>query len=427
MSANTVNSSAPPPLPGSRWKRFRSLLISGLVLAAAGAGVVAVNMMPDPPPPPAPAAPPPKLVRVQVVQPHEIVDSFILPGVVEANRVVKVAAEVAGRIEKIHVREGQDGTKDQLLVELNTDLLQAEYDRTKAQSEFDARDLERVSDLAKRGVATTAELDQSRTKAAAGKAAFDAAAANLRRAKIVAPIPGVINSIPVEQGEYVTAGMTVVEIVDIDPVKVAVDVPERDAPWVQLAQDEKIFLEGRFAREIVAPVSYICELADPKTRTTRVELSVKNPLLKGARVLRSGQIVRVEMRRRLIADAILIPLEAVIPQEENGQPSYAVYVVEDGKAVRKNVRLGVLKGGRNGGAIKDTQVQIVSGLAAGDRLIVANQRYVGPGQAVLVQGRTPAEAKAENSAVAAIEPSAGHSDGERVNESTNPRVNEATP
>jgi len=404
MSDRTINSSAPRPRPAGRWKRIRSLLISTVVLGAAVGGVVAVKNLPDPPPPPPPQPTPPKLVRVQVVQPRELIDSFILPGVVEANRVVKVAAEVAGRIEKILVREGQDGTKDQVLIELNTDLLQAEYDRAKAQSEYDRRDLARVSDLAKRGVATTAELDQSRTKAAASQAAFDAAATNLRRARILAPIPGVIDSIPVEIGEYVTPGMTVVEIVDIDTVKVAIDVPERDAPWVQLGQEETIFLEGRFARQVVAPVSYVSELADAKTRTTRAELNVENPPVNGMRVLRSGQIVRVEMRRRVIDNAILVPLETVIPQEENGQPSYAVYVVEDGKAVRKNVRLGVLKGGQNGGGVKDTQVQIVSGLAAGDRLIVANQRYVGPGQPVLVQGEAPAKAGADNSAVAAAQP-----------------------
>jgi hypothetical protein len=87
--------------------------------------------------------------------------------------------------------------------------------------------------------------------------------------------------------------------------------------------------------------------------------------------LKSGQIVTVHMERRTIPDAILIPLGAVISLEIG----YRVFVVENGQAQPRDVKLGVLKG---------RDVQIVSGLSAGDDVIVRGHYYVGPGQKVKV-------------------------------------------
>ncbi len=87
--------------------------------------------------------------------------------------------------------------------------------------------------------------------------------------------------------------------------------------------------------------------------------------------LRSGQIVRVRLTRRMLQDVIMIPLAAVIPLEEGR----VVYLEREGQAERRAIELGFIKG-RN--------VQVLSGLAAGEQLIVAGHRYVGPGQAVRV-------------------------------------------
>jgi len=88
-------------------------------------------------------------------------------------------------------------------------------------------------------------------------------------------------------------------------------------------------------------------------------------------LLHGGQIVEVVLTRRVVKDAIMAPLLAVIPLEDGA----AVYVVNDGKAKRHDVTLGLIRG---------REVQIVSGLAVGERLIVAGHRFVGPGQDVRI-------------------------------------------
>jgi len=337
---------------------------------------------------------PPALVHVEVLDIKPLAhtdDVFPLPGQVESRRVVNVSAEVAGRIEKIHLTEGRPCTKNKPLIQLNTDILNAEMRRDKATAEFSQRELGRVLELQARGVATTTEVDQARSQAEASKAAFDLAQARLNRATILVPASGVLNRVPVEIGEYVTPGAHVAEIVEIDTVKVVISVPERRIHLVRLGDRHPVILDLRGGRERTGEVTYIGELADLKTRTTRVELTVANPPRKlpggrEAREFRSGQIVKVPLKLRTLENAIMIPLLAVIPLEKGR----VVYVVEGDLAKRRKVELGIIKDlkGRTAKGLKDVYVQITKGLKAGDRLIVKGQQLVGPDQQVhIVQGK----------------------------------------
>jgi membrane fusion protein (multidrug efflux system) len=314
---------------------------------------------------------PPVNVKVEVIQPiASLPDTFELDGTVEPDRVVRVAAEVAGRIERIDAKEGNPCKPGEKLISLNTDLLRAQCNRAAAQSEFDKREYERIASLQARGVATSNELDLARTKAAASQAVYDEIKAQLDRAVIVAPISGVLNRIMVEEGEYVREGNLVAEIVDVDQVKAVVNVPERDVQHLVVGREGLILLADGSGQTLIGKIGYIGELADEKTRTTRVEIVVDNR----RRTLHSGQFVGVRLTRRVLKDVIMIPLEAVIPLE-NGRE---VYVVEDGKAQSRQVTLGMLRG---------RGVQVVEGLKAGEKLIVAGHRYVGPGQRVnIVEG-----------------------------------------
>jgi membrane fusion protein (multidrug efflux system) len=86
-------------------------------------------------------------------------------------------------------------------------------------------------------------------------------------------------------------------------------------------------------------------------------------------LVRSGQIVSVNLTRRIIKDAVLIPLLAVVPMEEGN----SVYVVNSTEARRRDVELGIIKGDR---------VRITGGIEPGDKLIIEGHRFVAPGQKV---------------------------------------------
>jgi membrane fusion protein (multidrug efflux system) len=290
--------------------------------------------------------------------------------VVEPNRIVTVAAEVAGRIERIPPTEGSRVLAGDLLVELNADLIRPQVQVAEAQHGRDKIEYDRMAELVEMDATSRSDLDNATTELARSKAQLAQIKAQLERTQIVAPMAGVLNDLPVEEGEYVQPGMPVAEVVETDPVKVAVEVPERDVPFFAVGQTAQVIagVKGqKKPKTVTGTISFINELADPRTRSTKMEITVPNK----DGFLRSGQIVQVRLTRRILDDAIMIPLLAVIPME-NGQ---AVYVVEAGQAQRRDVVIDIIRGRR---------VRITEGLEPGDNLIVAGHRFVAPGQAVQV-------------------------------------------
>jgi membrane fusion protein (multidrug efflux system) len=393
----TATSPRPPASQTPRPRRWRSLLVSAALL---GGGAIVVALLAFTPKPPAPTAvveiPPVNVTVERVTVVSELPDTFELTAVVEPNRIVNVAAEVAGRIEQYGRRsqpaqwqghvlapgdsldEGQPVRAGETLVLLNRELLQARYDRAAAQFEFDEREYRRIQDLFERGSTSRTELDDGRTRRDMARAALDETERELARAEIRAPLAGILNRMPMEIGEYAGPGDVVAEIVELDPVKVVVDVPERDVGYLKIGDPADVLPLGATA-PLGGSVTYICALADEGTRTTRVEITVANSNYE----LRSGQIVRTRLTRRVLQDVLMVPLASVIPLEHGKE----VYVVEDGVALRRPVELGFIKGRR---------VRIVSGLSPGELLVTTGHRLIGAGQAVrIVEGADGAPLLAE--------------------------------
>lgn len=380
---------------GSRWQA--RLITGGLLLAGlAVAGIIA--WMPAPQTQISPPERVPVNVQTWRVEPvAEVADSFEITAVVQPYATVRVAAEVPGRIERFGTRstevrwhggilpagsevdEGQPVTAGDPLVILNRDLLQARFDRASAQYEYDEQEYQRMLSLYQRGNASSAEMRLARTRRDVSKADLDEAARSLARTTIAAPISGILNDWPMDLGEYAVPGDTVAEIVDIEKVKVCADVPERDVGYLRVGQAAEVLRSPRDENPVAGTITYINALADQVTRTTRIEVTVQNRISDPAETassqeeyrLRSGQIVDVRLTRRILHDVIMVPLASVIPLEDGKE----VYVVVDGKAERRTVEMGFIRG---------RSVQINRGLQAGDLLIVQGHRLVSPGQPVNV-------------------------------------------
>jgi membrane fusion protein (multidrug efflux system) len=317
--------------------------------------------------PPTEVAPVNVTVMPVISQP-QLADTFNLPAVIEPNRIVIVSAEVEARIERIPLKEGDSVKSGDLLVQINADLIRPLFEIAQEQVKRDQIEFERMDNLVKDNATPQRDLDDARTKLVISKSNFNEVSARLERTSIYSPTAGQLNDIIVEEGEYVQVGTPVAEVVDNDTVKVVVDMPERDISFFSVGQKAEVFVntKGRDT-SMTGKISFISELADPQTRSTRMEISLEHK----NRLLRSGQIVLVRFTRQILKAAIMVPLMAVIPLEG----SKTVYVVNSNQAHRRQVELGVIKG---------DHVLVKSGLKPGDRLIIAGHRFVAPGQKVKV-------------------------------------------
>lgn len=363
-SAVTVRPTPESPRPRTRW---RGRLGPVIVLAIGGAVIAAIAFWPVSAGSQGQQTTAPVIdVKIETIVPvAEQPDEMRLPAVLQAYRIVKVSAEVAGRIEKIGPTEGTDVEPNQPLIWLNTDILKANYDQAVAQHELNLRELKRYQELDNRGVATNIEMYRAEAAVQMSKAAVDLAREQLRRAVIRSPVGGVLNDILPELGEYVGPGTPVAEIVEVDRLKVIVNLPERDVSHVKVGQKARVIVDAVEEYDLQGEVTYICAKGDDASRTFRTEITADNH----RRRARSGQIVRVVLLRRNIPQAIMIPLVSVIPTEDG----YQVYVEEDGKAKSRKIEIGLITSDR---------VHVTSGLKAGDRLIVAGQRMVSDGSPI---------------------------------------------
>jgi RND family efflux transporter MFP subunit len=373
--------------------RLRRYSSAGIVLACVAAviGILTLVTTKDRTAPP--QEPPPVNVEVLRIRPvDEVADTFELDADVEPNRVVDVSAEVAGRIEDIPCKEGTECKEGDTLIVLNADLIKAEYDKAEQEEKFDALEYERVKASQEKNVATKLEYAQAESKHEISKALLSAAKTRLERTKIKAPISGILNRIPGEEGNYVNVGEKVAEIVDTSTFKIVVQVPERDIRYIKTRDTATVILNERIAEEdreegddaVTAEITYVDAQADELARTTRVEITLQNRVYKlsngEARRLHDRDIVRVRLTRGKYDNVILIPLKAVIPEENDR----VVYVVNSGQARRVgNINLGFFKGDQV--TIRNSPKNGSSPLKEGDLLIVAGQQFVGPGQNVVVR------------------------------------------
>lgn len=374
-------------------------LIPASIIVAGLACLVFIGMLPKPEESVEVAPAKPVNVVVQEVVPiPSLPDTLELEGKVEPNLVVDVAAEVVGRVERYGERSSPNGLSGSTQLEegdaieagavvlyLNKDLLQAAYNQSQSQYEFNMRQYERIKTAHERKVATDVQLDEARTSLELSKATLAEVKARLDRTTVYAPISGVINQFAVEVGEYVLEGEACAQIVDNKTVKVVVDVPEAEIRYFAVGQEQQIYdrLDGEM--NISGKITYVSEVANSDTRTTRVEIAVPNE----ERLLHSGQVVNVRMNRRDLAHAIMIPMEAIIPLEHG----HMVYVVRDGKAhsirdMEINIRF-----------IRGKRILVTKGLTGGEKLIVQGQWMCGEGQPVEIFKDQPLDSTSKPASV----------------------------
>lgn len=307
-------------------------------------------------------------VSIIDVKPAPMRDVILLPGTTEAWQDVQVSADTAGRIEWVGPREGERVNKGDLLVKIDVSALKAALDHAEAQFKL-AEDLyQRRRRLFERKIIAKEELDQSETQRTLAATDYEQIKVKYEHGFPRSPISGVINYLYVDAGEFIDTGKPLADIVNIDRIKINVQVPELDIRFVRKGQTTPLKIDAFPEKELTGVVNFVAFKADPATKTFLVRTLIDNP----AGDIRPGMIARVVFVRRLIPDALVAPLFALV--DKGGER--LVFIEKDGVAHARTVSIGV---------IEDDRVQITSGLSPGDHLIVKGQTEVEDGMKVSVK------------------------------------------
>jgi membrane fusion protein (multidrug efflux system) len=315
-------------------------------------------------------------VEVATVGITSFTEIIRLTGTVQADKDVVISAEESGVIREITVDKGSWVQAGQAIFRMDDELLKAQVEQAQAMSSLAREVWERRKRLYEEDQVGS-ELAYLEAKYAAEQATanLNLLEARLARTVIRAPIDGILDSREVEVGTMVGPGTPVARIVDNNPVRITGGVPERYATDVQAGAQVTVIFDVLPDEPFVGRISYVGAVVNPRNRTFPVELRLSNP----GGLIKPEMVANVEVVRQTWEEAMVVPQEALIRVEAG----YIVFVVENEGGVdlvgSRSVELG---------PAQQNEVVILSGIEAGDRLIVVGQQSVAAGDRVnVVRGR----------------------------------------
>ena len=361
-----------------------------VLLAAVGSLSYLAGTRSTPPAAPAPAPAqakgpggPPAGIAVEAMRPLavKLPQSITTVGSLRSEEAVIVRPEIAGRIIEIAFQEGQRVTRGQLLVRLDDSVQKADLQRARANLTLSRSKYERAVDLRAKGFISSQAKDEAENTLKVAQADTELAAARLAKTEIKSPFGGIIGLRSVSVGDYVKEGQDMVNLEEIDPLKVDFRVPEVFLSQVKSGQVLQITMDALPDRTWPGKVFAINPLIDANGRAIAIRAQVPNPDGK----LRPGMFARVRLLTSEIRDSLMIPEESLFPV---GDDKY-VYKVVDGRAQRQKIEIGQRREGK---------VEVLGGLGAQDTVVTAGVVKLRDGAPVRVANAPagePAVGKAE--------------------------------
>ena len=365
-------------------------------------------------------------VPVLLRQPKHIEQpvSVAVGGAVEANVSALTAFQIAGRVARVYVEEGQLVAKGQILAELDPADYRNAFDAAQGQAEaaqaVDLKsqnglrpqeleqsriDFERIEDEYKRmkflydqqslaandfhkyeaaWLAARQRYDMARQgtrgeEKQSASAQSRAAAAQMHEAKkrledclLRAPIAGFVGLRRVDVGDTVAAGAPVFSVLDLDPVKVRVAIPEAEIGKLSEGARATVTIPALGGQSFEGKVEALGVAADPASRTYTAKIAVANP----SHLLRAGMVSQARIFGELRVDTLTVPGAAIV-RDARGVAQVFVYYPAQQRVFVRRVELGTLIG---------DEVEIKSGLTPADQVVVAGQQNVREGSPVRLAG-----------------------------------------
>ena len=345
-------------------------------------------------------------------------------GAVEANVTAQGAFQIAGRVARVLVDEGQPVAKGQVLAELDATDYRNAYDAAKGQADaaravsskaqegprsqeleqaridydrwldeykrmkylydhqsLPANDFKKIEagyqaaqqryDMARQGTRVQ-DKDAAKGQSHAAAAGMHEAQKRLADCQLRAPIAGFVGMKRIDVGDTIAAGAPVIGVLDLNPVKVRVAIPESEIGKVQQGARATGSIPSLDGRPFEGKVEAVGVAADPASRTYTVKIAVPNP----QHILRAGMVAEARIYGTAIVNALTVPGDAVV-RDTHGVTNVYVYEPSRQRVYARRVEAG---------APINNEIEIRSGLTGSEQVVVAGQQNVHEGSPAKVIG-----------------------------------------
>ena len=295
---------------------------------------------------------PPAQVTGFIVQTDVVAESVEVSGTIVASESTEIHPELSGRLVALNVREGAQVGQGALIAKLYDGDLQAQKRKLQVQLKIAQSTADRHQKLMEIGGISRQDFDVSQLQVSNLRADLDVINTEIRRTEVRAPFSGKLGLKEISIGAFVTPATIITTIQKTSNLRVDFTVPEKYTSQIKKGQYVNFTVEGNersYTAVVMATESGISEA----TRSLTIRAQVKGD----ATGLIPGGFAKVRINFEPDNNAILIPTQAIIPQARGKK----VYVYNNGVANFVDVTTGVRD---------SAQVQITSGLKAGDTVII---------------------------------------------------------
>jgi membrane fusion protein (multidrug efflux system) len=327
---------------------FSLLAVSGLALAQGG--------------PPGGRA---VTVESMVVRPQPLSSSVHAVGTVLADAAAVLRAEAPGQVLQLHFEDGQAVAKGDRLFSIEATVLEAEVNEARANVEQSEAAYNRAKELVKSRLISATDYDTARANYNVAVARLTSSETRLSKTIIRAPFDGTVGLRKINVGDYATIGQELVDVVQLDPLRLDFNIPETLLARVKPGQKIDVSVGAYRGESFEGVITAIAPSIDVAGHNVTIRARLPNPEMK----LRPGLFAQVIVTLGVRPDALMVPEQAIWPI---GQDK-TVFVIEDGKAIQKTISIGQRQNG---------YVEVTDGVSAGDEIVTAGQMKIFSGAAV---------------------------------------------
>ena len=310
--------------------------------------------------------PPPLKVNGYIIHPTPVADNIEVPGSVIANEATEMHPEISGRLTYLNTTEGRNVSKGALIAKIYDGDLKAQQNKLAVQLDVQQQTAKRYEELLKINGVSQQEYDLVVLQSNNIRADIAVVRSNINRTEIRAPFSGTLGLKMVSPGAYVTPQTVLTTIRQDTDLKLDFTLPEKYTSMLRPSQIVHFTTEGslkQYEAKVVATEAGI-------TKEDR-SLKVRCLVFKSGKGILPGTFAKVTIQFEPDPNAIMIPSQAIIPQARGKQ----VAVFHNGITSFADVTTG----------IRDSaNVQILTGLKAGDTIIITGLMSLKPKAKVIL-------------------------------------------
>ena len=338
--------------------------------------------------------PPPVTVTAEAARTDKWTERLTSIGTLIAAPGVDVASQVAGVVSEVLIESGREVQQGTKLVQLDISVELADLASSKATLREADVSYERQADLIQKKVTSEANLDTARAKRDTADAAVKRMEALIAQKSILAPFSGRVGIRKVEHGQYVSAGMALVSLQAINPIRADFPMPEQYIGKLSVGQVIELTVDAYPGRVFEGEIQSLDARVAQDTRTLLVRALLNNE----DRKLVPGMFANVAVVAGEPAEVVTVPRTAVTYSLYGD----SVYVAKPAEA-KEGTAAAPAAGARQPaapdlvaerrfvrtGQVRDGRVAITFGLKAGEQVVTTGQLKLNPGAAIRIDNTQP--------------------------------------